>query len=134
MPKGEISIMKKVLKVLILLMLCINSSILFAIPKKFQPKFEPSACPKFPALGKALANARCGFLVVPENRTQTNARTIRLAVAILPAKNLKPGEDPIVYLAGGPGGSAILDAPFVISSGLNDHNNVILLAQRGAFF
>ena len=34
-----------------------------------------------------LANARCGELVVPVNRTKADGPTIRLAIAIIPSKN-----------------------------------------------
>jgi hypothetical protein len=46
---------------------------------------------------------------VPENRTKPNSPTIDLAVAVLkaPGPNVLP--DPIIYLAGGPGSSALSD-------------------------
>ena len=45
----------------------------------------------------ALPTARCGFLVVPENRSQADGRTIRLAVAIVPAVSPQPA--PLVSAA-----------------------------------
>jgi hypothetical protein len=60
---------------------------------------------------RGLKAARCGYLVAPENRSQPIGRTIRLAVAIVPPVSPTPAPDPIVYLAGGPGGSAIAAAP-----------------------
>ena len=50
----------------------------------------------------ALKAARCGYLVVPENRSRPAGRSIRLAVAIVPALSRRPAPDPVVYLAGGP--------------------------------
>lgn len=73
------------------------------------PTFDSAACPTVSP--PALQNARCGFLVVPENRTKANRRTIRLAVAIVPSVSRTPAPDPVVYLSGGPGGSAIRTAP-----------------------
>lgn len=89
--------------------------------------FKPGACPKptFPI--PELKKARCGFLVVPENRTKTNGRTIRLAVAILPAESKTPSADPIVHMSGGPGVPAILETPTLIQAGLNRNRNLIIM-------
>jgi pimeloyl-ACP methyl ester carboxylesterase len=51
----------------------------------------------------------CGYLTVPENRSNPDAPNIDLAVAILHAKGGDARPDPIVYLAGGPGDSALDD-------------------------
>jgi hypothetical protein len=72
------------------------------------PRFEPAACPAIPV--KALANASCGFLVVSEDRSEPTGGTIRLIVAIVPARSARPQLDPVVYLAGGPGGIALNEA------------------------
>ena len=71
------------------------------------PRFEPAPCPKLQG-AEALADASCGYLVVPENRSRPNDRTIRLMVAKYPARSSKKLPDPIVYLAGGPGDIAPL--------------------------
>ena len=92
-------------------------------------RFEPAACPDVPL--PALQDARCGFLVVPENRTRSNGRTIRLAVAIVPSVSRPPASDPIVYLAGGPGGSAIGEAQILVDAGVNRERDLILMNQRG---
>jgi len=49
------------------------------------------------------ANVRCGYLTVPEDRSQAHGRTIRLAVAVLKATGAHPVSDPIAMLSGGPG-------------------------------
>src|SRR2546423_3752382 len=82
----------------------------------------------------ALKAARCGYLVVPENRSRPAGRSIRLAVAIVPAVSRKPAHDPVVYLAGGPGGSAIYAAPGLIKEGFNRDRELILMDQRGNLF
>ena len=43
---------------------------------------------------------------VPQNRANPNARAITIKFVRLPATGAKPGF-PVVYLAGGPGGSAV---------------------------
>jgi pimeloyl-ACP methyl ester carboxylesterase len=90
-------------------------------------KFESAPCPKKPALGRA----RCGYLVVPENRFKAGGRTIRLAVAIIRAISPKPAPDPIVFLSGGPGSDSFADASLVTDARLNRDRNLIVISQRG---
>ncbi len=92
--------------------------------------FQSSDCPFATPRG---ADVECGYLTVPEDRSSANGPTIRLAVAIVAA----PGgatEPPLIYLAGGPGGSALddyaadpegWDFPFM------QNRDLILLDQRG---
>jgi hypothetical protein len=106
--------------------------------------FDPLACSKISlhfggrvttvASIPGLKAARCGDLVVPENRARPTGRTIRLAVAIVPPVSATPASDPVVYLAGGPGGSAIAAAPGLIDAGLNRDRELILMDQRGVGF
>ena len=53
------------------------------------------------------AGVECGYLTVPENRARPDGRRIRLAVARAKATSPNPAADPLVYLAGGPGGSGL---------------------------
>ena len=94
--------------------------------------FESAACPTVAI--PALKSARCGFLVVPENRARPNGRTIRLAVAIVPSLSATPAPDPVVYLAGGPGGIAIHEAQIVVDAGVNRDRDLILMDQRGTLY
>ena len=98
----------------------------------YEPRFEPAPCPDLPE-PLALPTARCGFLVVPENRGQPDGRTIRLAVAIVPAVSPQPAPDPIVHLTGGPGGIAIFEGRLLIEAGFNQNRDLILMNQRGTF-
>ncbi|MFG2617019.1 alpha/beta fold hydrolase [Streptomyces sp. NPDC048507] len=93
-------------------------------------RFVPGACPRTSEPVAALDHARCGFLEVPENRSRPG-RTIRLAVAVIPAASGKPAPDPLVYMAGGPGGDAFDDIPFLVGAGLNRDRDLIVMAQRG---
>ncbi|MEV0992486.1 alpha/beta fold hydrolase [Streptomyces sp. NPDC049949] len=98
-------------------------------------RFVPGPCPKTPEPIEALADARCGFLEVPENRSRPGGKTIKLAVAVIPAvKPAKPAQDPLVFMAGGPGGDTFDDIPFLIESGLNKDRELILMAQRGNLY
>lgn len=51
------------------------------------PRFEPAPC--FVTI-PANQTIHCGYLVVPEDRTQSGGRTIRLAVAILKSRVPQP--------------------------------------------
>ncbi len=100
--------------------------------------FEPAAsCPPMPeGIEEHLTanNTSCGYLVVPENRATNSERTIRLLVAIVPAKSPTPAPDPIVFLVGGPGGAAVTQIRGAVKGGMNDTRDVIFLEQRGTRF
>lgn len=103
-------------------------------PAGVASRFVPGPCPTTPEPIEALATARCGFLEVPENRARPGGRTIRLAVAVIPAASAKPAQDPVVFMSGGPGGETFDDIPFLVSSGLNRDRDLIVMAQRGNLY
>jgi pimeloyl-ACP methyl ester carboxylesterase len=70
---------------------------------------------------------------VPENRAKVSSRQLRLHYVRLPALVKNPG-NPIVYLSGGPGGSATEAATyprFILFQALRQQADVILFDQRG---
>lgn len=81
-----------------------------------------------------IVNLEIGDFSVPENRIKAHTSLIKLKVARLKAKNKKTSI-PIIYLAGGPGGSAINDlrVPSVqnLLLNLNEEHDIILIDQRG---
>lgn len=95
--------------------------------------FEEYDCPiELPRKAKVT----CGYLTVPENREREDSGAIDLAVAILHAdKEKKALADPVVYLAGGPGGSALDDFAADVE-GWMDYSfhrdrDIIFIDQRG---
>ncbi|MGW7104083.1 alpha/beta fold hydrolase [Streptomyces sp. NPDC054838] len=94
-------------------------------------RFVPGPCPKTSEPVAALHHARCGYLEVPENRERPGSRTIRLAVAVIPAASAKAAQDPVVFMAGGPGGDAFDDISLLTDAGLNRDRALIVMAQRG---
>jgi pimeloyl-ACP methyl ester carboxylesterase len=73
----------------------------------------------------------CGTLTVPENRQDPNGREISLAVAIVRSASGQ-SQTPLVYLEGGPGGSAIIWADYLwLDSPFAQDRDIILLDQRG---
>src|SRR5439155_27108902 len=49
------------------------------------------------------ASVDCGYLTVPEDRSQPERRQIRLHVGVFRTKATEKAPDPILYLGGGPG-------------------------------
>jgi pimeloyl-ACP methyl ester carboxylesterase len=97
------------------------------------PRFEPAPCPKLPG-AEELAKASCGYLVVPENRSRPEGRTIRLLVAKYPARSAEKRPDPIVYLAGGPGDIAPLEVNGFIAADFIRDRDIYVVSQRGTMF
>ena len=97
------------------------------------PRFEPAPCPKL-AGAEELAKASCGYLVVPENRSRPNGRTIRLMVAKYPARSPEKRPDPVVYLAGGPGDIAPLEVNGFIAADFIRDRDIVVMSQRGTMF
>src|SRR5712671_3414795 len=97
------------------------------------PRFEPAPCPKLPGADE-LTKASCGYLVVPENRSRPDGRTIRLMVAKYPARLPEKRADPVVYLAGGPGDIAPLEVNAFIAAGFIRDRDILVVSQRGTMF
>jgi len=55
--------------------------------------------------------ARCGTLIVPEDRLTGQGRTIPVRFVVIPATGPGRAPDPVVFFAGGPGDSAVGDIP-----------------------
>jgi pimeloyl-ACP methyl ester carboxylesterase len=95
--------------------------------------YEPAACPNPIVTGAPEFDLGpgfdCGYLIVPEDRIHFSGRTIRIPVARLKALSPTPKSDPIVFLAGGPGGSGLLEQSAV--SGWNTDRDVIFISHRG---
>lgn len=94
-------------------------------------KFETGPCPADQAEVLANLKASCGNLVVPQNRSKLSEGMIRMPVAIIPSVTQPALPDPIVYMAGGPGANAIAQAQVLVSVGLNQTRDLIIMNQRG---
>jgi pimeloyl-ACP methyl ester carboxylesterase len=101
-----------------------------AVPKGAQPgaltRMEP--CEFQPSGAKAKYVAECGTLSVPENWEQAGSRLIAVPVVRIPARGPHP-EEPVFYLAGGPGGPNLSFAP---PAWLLEKHDVVEVGYRGA--
>jgi len=81
----------------------------------------------------ATTPAFCARFPVPENRADPKSRKIDLKLALLKSDSAVPEKDLVVYLAGGPGESAIQTYPQLAGAfaPLRKHHDVLLLDQRG---
>jgi pimeloyl-ACP methyl ester carboxylesterase len=78
----------------------------------------------------------CGVVVVPENYDAPEGRIIELFYVKLHSSSESPAPDPLVYLAGGPGGSASHEiANFVVlylnMLPIREQRDIIVYDQRG---
>jgi pimeloyl-ACP methyl ester carboxylesterase len=82
---------------------------------------------------KEKVDAEFGQLFVPENRNNPRSRLIELAFVRFKSTSTNPGS-PIIYLAGGPGGSGIASgrgSRFPLFMAMREFGDVIALDQRG---
>ncbi|MBN8716256.1 MAG: alpha/beta fold hydrolase [Stenotrophomonas sp.] len=85
-------------------------------------------------MSKDSLEALCGTYAVPEDRTHPAARKITLNLAWLqPTANGEQQPDPVFFLAGGPGQSAVDTFPAMdpVFKEVRKHRSVILVDQRG---
>lgn len=92
---------------------------------KFETVFLP---PDTETLGKTIT---CGILHTHEEPGNTDSTAIQVAFAILKADTDRPLADPIIYLEGGPGGSALFYIDPWVTSPLRQQRDIILVDQRG---
>jgi pimeloyl-ACP methyl ester carboxylesterase len=122
--------------VLLALAATIAGAMLYGAPSASAapPEFVDAPCPDVGRPDPALEVSRCGYLVVPQNRANPDGPTVRVPVAIVPAKSPNPAPDPLVYMGGGPGLSPIPSAHNLVEAGLNDERDLIIVDQRGTRF
>lgn len=75
----------------------------------------------------------CGQLVVPMRRDQPTSKQVFLSVAIIRSTSPTPLPDPVIYLAGGPGGSAVAGVDMWTNppTPILENRDLILIDQRG---
>lgn len=76
----------------------------------------------------------CGTVQVPEDHTKPDGKKISLDFAILKSHSVYPERDPVVYLQGGPGGSAMVQIPLLAQTfePFRKTRDVVFWDQRSA--
>jgi len=76
---------------------------------------------------------KCGELEVFEDRATSKGRKIKIKVLVAPATGNSPLPDPLFYISGGPGQSAVEDAPGVTNqlAAIRQHRDLVFVDQRG---
>lgn len=93
------------------------------------------ACPRpLPSTDIEGMTILCGAVQVPEERNKVGGKTLPLNFAILRATSRYPEADPVVYLEGGPGGSAMTMLPLLdrLFKPWRDRRDVVIYDQRSA--
>ena len=105
------------------------------------PTHEPAAAPRWePAESEFDASGgsrmEYGCLEGPEDRTQPDGRMIRLHAVVIRSRSEDPEPDPLVFLAGGPGASALAAVSHVqgILSAILQERDLVVADQRGVGF
>lgn len=80
-------------------------------------------------------NAECGYLKVPEDRSNPNSRMLDLGIVVVRAWGSNKASDPLFYIAGGPGNAAtssdIVSSAVGLFSEVNVTRDIVYLDQRG---
>lgn len=94
---------------------------------------EKTDCATFVDSGLS-ENWQCGYLIVPENRSNPHSRTIKVAYAVLKATGANPQPDALVYLTGGPGDIGIDGSWNEWETASLKNRDLILVDPRGVGF
>jgi pimeloyl-ACP methyl ester carboxylesterase len=92
----------------------------------YPKEFVSGPCPALPETDLTVA---CGTVTLPEDRADPDGNKVILQVAII--RGTGGNNTPLVYLDGGPGGSAVLGIEGWVDSVLLDDHDLILVDQRG---
>lgn len=94
---------------------------------------SPCEKPENTMLASIIEESLCGTVSVFENRQTMAGRKIELNLMLLPATTSVVRADPIFYLAGGPGQSAVESGPslFFRLRKLRKQRDIVLVDQRG---
>ncbi|RRB01154.1 alpha/beta fold hydrolase [Larkinella rosea] len=89
---------------------------------------EPCSCPV--SIDSSF-RTRCAYLIVPENRSKKNGKTIKLPFVLVESKNPNKKKDPLLFTGGGPGASSLGWARGAARSPLINDRDCIAFEQRG---
>jgi pimeloyl-ACP methyl ester carboxylesterase len=95
------------------------------------PRIEPSACIYQP---EGSHKTRCGYLIVPENRSRPQGPTLKLPFIYVESNNPTRHPDPVLFTGGGPGLSSLHPVTSIDRRALLRDRDYIAFEQRGTHF
>jgi pimeloyl-ACP methyl ester carboxylesterase len=120
--------MRKLASCVVVLSILLMGS--FAVTAQgFEPFFEEEDCPFDLDI-----DITCGYVIVLEDRSDPDGERVELAVVILYALSDNPEPDPVIYLEGGPGGSALFQVEDLAKHPVVETHDLIVFDQRGTGF
>lgn len=109
------------------------SSVEPAQPAAYTPRYEPADC--FYEIPEG-EQVECGYLIVPEDRSQPDGPTIRVHVINFKSRSATPAPDPVILVPGGPGSGRLayiyLWTATPIADVMRAERDVIMIEHRGA--
>lgn len=121
------------MRLLVLLLLLLPIAPVNAQSSDF-PAIEMGACPFLVPDGEVEGTTlHCGHMTTLENPYDPHSHLVELAFAILDARH-DSDNSPLVYLEGGPGGSALVGLDSWVNSPLRKDRDIVLVDQRGTGF
>jgi len=114
------------------LVLCVFTLSFNIAAQSVVPRFEPGGCAV--PIPETEKNVQCGYVVVPEDRSAHNGKTIRLPIVILRSLSSTPKPDPVLRTLGGPGASSLKMIRGRRSSPWLRDRDMIIFEQRGTKF
>ena len=107
----------------------------FAKLKSGAANIKPIVCPRpLPVSEIEGKTVFCGSIEVPEDHAKPDGKKIPLKFSILKSRSLYPEPDPLIYLQGGPGGTAISQIPLYAKTfeDFRKTRDVVFWDQRSA--
>ena len=103
----------------------------------FEPEFTPYVCPyhtEAPTYDPE--EFRCGYVLVPEDRTKPDSRLIKLSILKIKSTSENPEQRAVMRLTGGPGGPSLSAGRIVAyqnpsNKAFRDAADLIFFDQRG---
>lgn len=96
------------------------------------PYIEWDDCPfLMPDVEEEGDTVDCGYMITLEDPFDADSELIEIAFAIFYSQSDNPEPDPVVYLEGGPGGSALAGIDWWIDHPMREDRDIVLIDQRG---
>lgn len=112
-------------------LLFVLASLTSTAQQRAVPRIEPSDCIFQP---DGHLKTRCGYLVVPENRSRPQGTTIKLPFIYVESNNPSKRPDPVLFTGGGPGLSSLHPVTSIGRRSLLRNRDYIAFEQRGTHF